>query len=356
MQRVRNYGSFLQAYALKQLITSFGAEVYFIDIIPGEKLENNSIETLKSGKLIKALNLIIKPFDLLAYFRKKRFYSEFTNKYDNAYFPLLEPGKSNPEKFDLVVIGSDEVFNGTQPSPWGFTTQLFGDISNSDCVISYAASCGYTTIDRIEKFNLRNSIAKALSNLKEISVRDENTFNVVKSLTGNEPIMHLDPVLIYNFSKEVNSYKIQHVDYILIYAKLISDSEEIKAIRQFARKKKKKILCLYCYYSWADFAIVPETPFELLAYFKYADFVISDTFHGTIFSIINERKFITLIRKSNIQKLTFLLESFGLFDRIIKDFALFSEKLQADIDYKIVARRLEEERQNAMDYLGRFAF
>ena len=58
------------------------------------------------------------------------------------------------KKFDLVIIGSDEVFNATIPSSWGFTTQLFGDIDNANKVVSYAASCGSTTFEYAKIFGI----------------------------------------------------------------------------------------------------------------------------------------------------------------------------------------------------------
>ena len=149
MQRVINYGSFLQAYALKQLLIRNGAgKVFFIDIIPGRILVENG--TAKKNKWMRYAEtlLSIKSISQLISRAKTFLFQKRVAKSIQKAWPILD-GTSKPVlPLDLIVIGSDEVFNCCQDVRWGFSTQMFGDISCSyaNRVVSYAASFGYTDI------------------------------------------------------------------------------------------------------------------------------------------------------------------------------------------------------------------
>ena len=106
--------------------------------------------------------------------------------------------------FLLVKYGmeSDEIFNCDSNSIWGIKGQRFGDIANIDFCVSYAASCGYTGAENIRADD-RKTIESGLKKLSHISVRDKNTFNFVKDVSGRAANYNLDPVLIYDFYEEV---------------------------------------------------------------------------------------------------------------------------------------------------------
>lgn len=72
------------------------------------------------------------------------------------------------------------------------------------------------------------------------------------------------------------------------------------------------------YFSWCDEVVIP-TPFEVLAYFKGASYIITDTFHGSVFSIKFNKEFCTIVRDMNSNKLVSLLKQFGLENRIVTD-------------------------------------
>lgn len=89
---------------------------------------------------------------------------------------------------------------------------------------------------------------------------------------------------------------------IYSYQGRISNKDEIKKIVEFAKLKGLRLISVFCRYNWCDKAIIPDTPFDVLAWFKGASFVVTDTFHGTIFSVITHRSFCSLIRNDNEQK------------------------------------------------------
>lgn len=355
MQKVINYGSFLQAYGLRKFIKSIypEEEINFIDIIPGRKLDINDI-----SKSQKIRNIITAGKQGL-FFEKienKIFMKKLENQFETKFFPLLSlNSENNSKRYSTVIIGSDEVFHCCQNAAWGFSTQLLGDIKNAENVFSYAASFGATTYGDIINANILEEVKKSLSNLNAISVRDENSKNIIYKILNKEPEIHLDPVLISDFDDEIESANDFHSDkkFMIVYSYTgrIKSKKEIANIKNFAKKNNLKIYTIFCRYKWADKAIIPETPFQLLKIFRQAKYVVSDTFHGSIFSIISHRKFCTLIRDSNNEKMTSLLKRFDLLFHAVFDSDELENKITAEIDYDAVDRIREIERKRSIDYL-----
>lgn len=342
MQRIVNYGSFLQAFALKSIIEELGYNVEFVDYKFEESLVKKN-DTFFS-KIKRNINVI-------DYYKKKKASLALNNKFVNDFFPLL--GLSNEYNYnhdvDSLVIGSDEVFNCLQPYPVGFSKNLFGYEYENKNVISYAASFGFTTFDMIKKYNISDQLKKLLLNFNEISVRDNNSVEVVEKLIGKKPYKHLDPVLIYDYSKYVKEVDVDN--YILIYAYpgRLSKKEE-KYIKKFARKNHKKILSLGSYQSIADEIRIVH-PLDVFSYFKHADFVITDTFHGSIFSIITNVNFCTIIRASNKNKLEDLLKTLAQQNQIISNIDEIEIKYNNPAQFDETNVIIRKERKKTLKYL-----
>lgn len=347
MQKVQNFGSFLQAYSLKNTIESLGHTCEFIDIKPGEKI----ISKEKNSKI----NYLSK-FD--RYFVRRIRHYFFSKKrnidFRTIYFKWLGLDESTnwDKHFDVVVIGSDEVFNCLQSKGWGLSPNLFGGGINAEKIISYAASCGHTTYNQVKKLGLEKRISSLLMNIEGFSVRDENTADFVKKLTGKEPLYHLDPVFIYNFQNELPKIKIKY-NYIIIYSYdgRIKSEKEINSIQLFAKKNNLKIISAGLYQSWCD-KNISASPFELLSYVRNAKYVVTDTFHGTVFSIKYNKQFATLIRCSNKQKLSDLLMRFGLESRKVLNVDFLSDILEQKIDYEPINNFIYKQNENSISYLN----
>lgn len=357
MQRVINYGSFLQAYALRELLKKNGAgEVYFVDIIPGRILINNTSATKsKFYRYVRKLANLTKTGSLISGLKTFRFNRTLEKSIRNAW-PLLGLERRYTEPLDQIIIGSDEVFNCTQGVYWGYTTQLFGDIplTTAHKVSTYAGSFGYTDLDKLKMFNIESEVASNLNKLTAISVRDENSASIVKTLTGKTPLIHVDPVLAYGYKREISNFEKSPIDdpYMIVYSyqDRINDKDEINSVTDYARKNGLKLISIFCRYDWCDKAILPNSPIDVLLWFKFAECVVTDTFHGTIFSIITESKFTTLIRPANRNKLSYLLSSLELSERETDASMLYS-KLSNQTDYKHCNSILEQKREEANNYL-----
>lgn len=344
MQKVMNYGSFLQSFALKKTIENLGHQCEFIDIEQGVVFPE--LKRTIPFYIQKTVERYFK-WDVLTRLHYARI---FQSRFKNEFFDMLGVNTHTIKYFDTVVIGSDEVFNFAQRVPWGYTPQLYGKVANTNKVISYAGSFGHTTMADIKYFGVQEDISSALLSMKSISVRDANSSKIVEELTGKTPSMNIDPVLLFNYLPYVKPTL--EKDYILIYSypNRIKTRKEIESITTFAKKHHKKIISIGFYFSWCDKVVIPE-PFEVLGYIKGADFIITDTFHGSVMSIKFNRPFVALVRDSNKQKMTSLLLQFHLSDRIVDNIDLLENKLLQKIDYKIVNSILEKESLNGLNYL-----
>lgn len=360
MQRIANYGSFLQAYALKQLIEEQGAEVEFVDYHVGSPVVKDREDA--SNKLMRKIKKGVETFQYRAPLSHKISFIRYKQSFAKKYMPLLgidEKMNYNP-KLDCLVIGSDEVFNCIQKNTnVGYSPELFGKNNRADKVITYAASFGNTTLEKLRTYGKANEVGELLGELKAISVRDENSGRIVTELTGKKVVYHLDPVLTYDYMNCCDEIPniIPNEKYLILYAYSGRiTKEEASWIRQYAKKKGLKVYAIGGIQSCAD-KFISCSPFEVLAYFKHAEEVITDTFHGSIFSIITQRKFATLIRKSvgdsygNEEKLGDLLRRLKLSDRMTFDISEISKINNTPIVYDKIADILSNYRDIAKEYL-----
>ena len=348
MQEVKNYGSFLQAFSLKKNIEALGHECDFVNILPGQQIGN-----YKQRRFHKIRLLIKRLWGWDCLKRLKTIY-QFQTRFSKEFLPYLGVKRGSTEgHHDIVVIGSDEVFNCAQKTWFGFSPQLYGEGLDADKVISYAASFGATTIEKLQQLGLKDEVGRILSqNLSRISVRDENSSQVIHALIGQEPIVNVDPVLIYDYTPFMPKEK-RKGDYIIVYTYpgRIRNKREIAAIRAFAAKKGMRLLSIGHYFPWCDDVVVP-TPFEVLAWFRDAAYVVTDTFHGSVFSIKYNKQFCTIVREMNNQKLTYLLKQFGLERRIVTDLSKMEEMMDRAIDYRHVNEKIETEKDRSLEYLA----
>ncbi len=356
MQRIYNYGSFLQAYGLKKMLEELGCAVEFVDYHPGKCLVDLKQKNGLLRKLSKSMEVLMIQAPLKAKLNFIKYKKNFGVKY-HSYLGIDSQYNYNPE-LDILVIGSDEVFNCVQDNPnVGYTAELFGVGSQAETVISYAASFGNTTMERLKLYGAEKEVAGWLNSFNTISVRDNNSYEIVKELTGKAPELHLDPVLMYDYMKKCPAVSKQadDSDYLVLYGYTGRFSkEECRKIREYAIEKKLKILCIGGIQHCCD-KFVDCSPFEVFSYFKNAYAVITDTFHGTIISIITQQRFATFVRSSgygNAEKVSDLLNRLNLEEQIVFNVEELGKIVEKKIDYLSVNYIIENERKRAYQYLN----
>ena len=353
MQDVFNFGSLLQAYGLKKTIEELVPDVTVCYLPIKPKSEDNAV----ADKAVAHFEKDEKKFD--KYFLH-RFINKYTNKKQNSKFIEFQKNQftTSPEDeiFDLCIIGSDEVFNCSNADSWGFTTQLFGNVENAKTVITYAASCGFATVDLLNA-QMKTKIAEAFTKVSAFSVRDIGTQKFVSAMTDKPIEFHLDPVLITSFDVEIeNAGKHLQVPenlcIVYSYHNRICDAMEIKQIKQFAKKHGMKLVTIGASQKWISNMLVLN-PFEVLYVFSKAKFVITDTFHGTIFASKYNGKFATLLRESNNNKLSDLVERLDIKDHVISDFSQLEIGYLASDTREKIQDIVSYEKERTINYLKR---
>ena len=348
MQEVHNYGSYLQAFALKKTIENcIDADVDFVPIEQGilipEYRRSIRVKIKKS----------IERFFHIDFLRRLRYNRLYHRRFAQEFVPELIGNSHKGVGYDTVVIGSDEVFHFAQLSPWGFTTQLYGDVPNANRVISYAASFGATTLDIIDHHGLREEISNAMSKLAAVSVRDRNSFNIASALVDMPVNINVDPVLLFDYKGYIKEPDDDNFIVVYTYPNRIKRVEEVNAIKTFAHKTNKKIITIGFYFPWSDETVVPH-PFEVLGYIKKAAYVVTDTFHGCVMSIICNKQFVAIARDSNRNKMLSLLADYKLENQLVGQMDELESKAMTGIAYSKVNEIIESKREAAMNYLKQY--
>lgn len=351
MQDVFNFGSLLQAYGLKKIVSYIipDAEVYYLSIEPNP--EDNDVAT----KAVTHCEEDRKSFDKFFF---HRLINKFFNKKQKQKFIAFQNQNffkcEDSNRIDTCIIGSDEVFNYCNADTWGFTTQLFGNVKNADRVITYAASCGFASIDLLNS-EMKKRIRSAFTHVSVFSVRDNETAKFVESLTNQPVEFHLDPVMIADFGEEIEAVKdnVKIPDNLCIvysYHNRIHDEMEIKQIKDFAKAHGLRLVTIGASQKWISDMLVLD-PFEVLFAFSKAKFIITDTFHGTIFALKYNGRFATMLRKSNNNKLTDLVERLNIEDHVISDFSQLEDTYFMSTTKEKVDEIVRNEMSRTITYL-----
>lgn len=323
----RNFGAFLQAYALSSFLQAHGFEAAFI-----KNKNDNGTFSLKSS--IRAC------LARLGVFGVERKYQYLQDKKITDYHSKFCFCDSKKKTY-ATIVGSDEIWNISSPY-FPHLPIYFGDGANSDVVISYAASSNTSTRDDFIRLLGDNPFAR----FNNISVRDRYTKQVVESfLTGKEAQLVLDPTfLLDNYDDILIPSRLDN--YLFVYGYGFSEEEQA-TIKSIAKEKHLRIVSAGPYLEWTDIQ-TPASPGEFLGLVKGADFVMTSTFHGTVFSIILQKQFASFCRDSN--KVLGILDNLSLSSRncSVND---ASTMLEEPINYDIVKEKLLGLRGSSIRYL-----
>ena len=343
---VHNHGAVLQANALKSVLQKLGHDVSFLSF--ERSYEYISAEQTKKYKI----GLSSVPY-YFKFMQEKGIGSILYNVQKNRTLNVFRNSRFHFVPYDqfdgdVAVIGSDEVFS----LEIGYNSFMYGYGLKSRNAISYSGSFGPSTIDEISKKRKTEQIRDGLNKFKAISVRDQNSQGIVKTLCGKEAFLTCDPVLLYGYKKEQRRYVPKAPKYIAIYAydHRMNDPEEVDAIKKYAQKYNLKVYSIAYYHKWCDKNINVD-PIQLLGWMKNAELVITDTFHGSVISIICNSPLVVKTRESNENKLSYLLEEYGLSDRKLKNVSELESIAEKQIDFDEVNQKASGKRKESLLYL-----
>lgn len=337
-----NYGAVLQCYALQEFLTKKGHDVNVIDYRP--KVITEVYKWFKKERIIrKNLFSALKELMLLPW--KKRRYDQFRN-FINCKLNLVPVGTITQKPFDVIIVGSDQVWNFNLTN--GFDEYYWGNFPHpkNTLIISYAASM---QDDWPEELSLR--IKQNLENFSQISVRETSLATKLKEVSGGRNIFQVvDPTLLLNREDWDALAKVPKVTkpYLLLF-QVETQNEKVERIaEEMAKRKNLPIVRLSTLVSWETSHMVKNTsPEEFVSLFKNASFVVCSSFHGTVFSLIFNRPFVSVrmgVGKDN--RVDNLLRQLGLTDH-------FVDVLNTDSDYTYnsVSEGLKALKENSVDFI-----
>lgn len=325
-----NAGSFFQATFLYKTLQNMGYEVSFL---------KTGARSLSKQAFRETLSLC-KHFDIKGAIEKIKTAQNFSRMLKE--YNISEEYDKNK---DVFILGSDEIWNVNRACMSKYPI-FWGDGLNYERCISYAPSINKATLDELKRYNF---VSESLQKIHALSVRDKYSREVLEQMTNRTIEEVCDPtVLVYPeaYSDIVNNCK--YSDYILIYAYYNAFSnEEVKAIEAFAKKHNKKIVAFGMTQRWCDYNVY-GSPEEFLMYIKYADYICTCTFHGTMLSLIFQKQFAVMGTKKPI-KVQELMDSMRL--NRFTTAAELENKLLEQYDYHKCDNQLKEWKERALVYL-----
>lgn len=354
-----NYGGFLQAYALKTVLEGMDHEVIFIN------RQRNPSTALK----FRVYRMLVKLHLIKDYIGDKiRTISINTDQFRGKYLSPISPAYYSSKAIrdclklgiDFLIVGSDQVWRYKYAKD-SIDDFFFGfvDENNSIPRISYAASFGTDSMDYpTEKIN---KIKGLLARFRAISVREESGKCLLTEYldvpTSNVQTV-LDPTLLLNAEYYYNNlFKIIQPEtrkYVFTY---ILDKEmlDADALNAFVQEQGLIHVDIKAQTGSIKSLNVIEPVEKWLSSIYHADYVVTDSFHGTVFSILFHRQFVVYANPNRgIARLQSLLKMMGLEDRMLmKSDEYLKVKLLQAISWDVVEKRLLSVRAKSMDFLTR---
>lgn len=354
---IANYGSILQSIATEKIFHKFNLETEIIDYIPeSEKLENLVESYIKNSRFWNKNTITRFIYKTLQnkniYEMNKKFY-EYQKKYLNLserkYHSKKELIEYKP-KSDIFCTGSDQVWGsiGTQKYDDNYFLEF---LDKNDIAISFATSFGKDIIDK----ELKKKLNILTKKYKEILVREDSAVNILNNSNIYNVKQVIDPTLCINVNDWNNicvDKRLIDYNYILIY-QLHHNKKLEKYANKLAKITGKKLIRIntskYFKFKNGKFIYLPS-PGEFLSYIKYADIVLTDSFHGTCFSIIYNKEFVDILPKITGTRIESILKLFNLENRLVKnynDLSIIKDK----IDYEKVNFILKQEQNKTLNVL-----
>lgn len=254
------------------------------------------------------------------------------------------------EEYDFFIVGSDQVWNPN----FKILDKMFLNFTDSQKKISYAASMGCENLTKKQKLLFRNK----LKDFKAISVRENKAKDLLKEVLPQKHIEVLvDPTLLLSSEKwkiveKKPNWEVPK-NYILTY--FLGDiSDELRSlIKRFLVDKNLKIINILDKNNNDWYKIGPS---EFLYLVRNADYVITDSFHGTVFSIIMKKQFMVIKRKlgkegNMISRIDTLLTLFGLKEHLMSECTYKEINKILDYDNKNIDEIIKIEQMRAIKFL-----
>ena len=353
--KANNYGAKLQEYALLKKSSEFGNSMV-LNYNDKNIAKNYKYIGLGYGSILTRIKMIIK-YIIFFNINKKR-YDAF-KKFEKNFITLTKYKCSNINNInrcivntDILIAGSDQIWNPQ-------ITNGLNDIytlnfkKNNIKRISYAASIGNNTIND----NLKNEYKQKISKINLISVREESGKISLNKVLPNKKIdVVLDPTLLLTkkeWEKIIKNQEVTNKKYIVAYM-VAMDNDYIKIANELSKLTGLKVIHFERRGKYKNVLKTAYTsgPQDFVSLIKNAEYVVTTSFHATVFSIIFNKKFWVVPHKTTGSRVTDLLTKLGISNRAVNTLEEFNKKdYNEEIDYDKVNKILEKEREKSIKWL-----
>ncbi len=367
MLKVGNYGTELQAYALQRKLNLLGFNCENIDYLfykhPDYKWCKAAAPLVPLGWKNRLKEFLYPKLRRLSTFphrheqeRRNRSFEDFHQRHTRMSaktYRSMDELYAETFDYDAFVVGSDQVWNprvNTSLKPYFLTFAPTGKKK-----LSYASSFGVDRIPRV----LANEYAQYLNDLNAISAREQSGVDIVKNITGRDVSHVLDPTLLLDEAEWEPVAVVPNMvePYVLLYD-LMPSQAALTIARELARQIGKARIVRLCRDCGAKAVAgvanaVEAGPSEFLGLFQKASAVVTNSFHGTAFSINFRKPFYSVIpdRMTNAGRIYGICEKVGLLERIVVEGSEASQRLDCEVDFLNSAKRLVQARTESLDYL-----
>lgn len=339
--RCINYGSYWQARLLVEALRSRGHHAVLLD----PRSRRLDIAEWRCA-LEPVLPTPVPPSDRRLYMQKtRRLLAAVASLPSSACFAMDDPGRM--EDFDLVMVGSDEVWN--LEHPWyGGQPLFFGEGARAPRLAAYAASCGnYRSAG-----GLPREWAVRLEGFEHISVRDDNSHELVEQALGRAPELVLDPCLQFRAGAEDRLRA--RVPWVAVYGHNFSEWFS-RGIRQWAAGRGLRLVSIGYRNDWADAQWITAGPDDFARCMAGAQAVVTNFFHGCVFALRHEVPFLCENSRYRMVKIRDLLASVGGEAHLAREGSTraFFDAALSEPPSSAIQRRIDARRHASQAFLDR---
>lgn len=352
--RAHNYGATLQAYALEKILEEKEYDVKFINYINYEIDKQYKILKIDKRNILTIFKSIIS--SIIYFYKNKKRFNNFNNfikknlKIIGKYNSVNEL-KNNPPELDCYITGSDQVWNPdiTKGLSDAYTLNFGPDEVNR---ISYAASIGKSSLGQ-EDYKTK------LSKLNYISVREKTAKDLLEPVLNRKIEVVLDPTLLISGEEWEEYFDLKNnvnEKYILTYY-VEENDEYLKIVNELSRKTNLKVINFekrdkHNYVNFMKSAYT-EGPEEFVRLIKNAEYIVTTSFHATVFSILFHKRFFVVPHKTTGSRVTDLIDKLHIKNRIyytVDEFKAYTN-YKEDMDYTESDEILLDERKKSINFL-----
>lgn len=350
-----NYGAVLQALALQRVLINIGVDNKIVNYTDFCMIDYNP-DNFKNLSFKRKIKKIIKNIFFYKKLKKKYIiFQDFIKKnlIMTDIVNSIDEINNIIDDSDVLLTGSDQVWSSKIDG--GLSDIYTLNVGNkSNRRISYAASIGDSIIEEQDK----NNYVKKLEVLDCISVREKTAQRELNKILKNKQIdVNVDPTLLLSkqeWNDLIGKYENENEKYILAYTmdnnqkyfdivNNLSDQTGYKVVYFDLRNKGFKNVYKNVFLS---------NPFEFINYIKNAEYVVTNSFHGLVFSLIFKKNFWIIPHKTRGSRMTDLLKELKLENRIVTTVEDFVEKDYSEtINYMNVNKKINDMRNTSLSWL-----